>query len=61
MMARIPDDPKTFGGHLSYRDPDTGRFITRERWEAMGGGTVEQFDDYEDYEDWDQFGEEEEY
>ena len=46
---------------MPYRDPDTGRFITREAWEELQGRDVSDFDDYEDLEDWDDFGEDEIY
>lgn len=46
---------------MIYRDPDTGRFITKERWEQIQEGYVDEYDDYEDLENWDSFDEEEVY
>jgi hypothetical protein len=44
---------------MKYRDPITGRFITRDAWEAMQEGMIDEFEDYEDLEDWESFDEEE--
>lgn len=38
---------------MAYRDPDTGKFITEEKWEALQE-EQQQYDD-EDYEDLDGF------
>ena len=46
---------------MTYRDPATGRFITRDAWESMQGGSVSEYEDYEDLESWDNFDEEEIY
>jgi hypothetical protein len=44
-----------------YRDPDTGRFITEQRWEEIQAEKLEEFEDWEDYEDFDYFDEDEVY
>ena len=44
---------------MRYRDPDTGRFISEERWEEIQEQQVSEFDDFEDFDDFEQFGEEE--
>lgn len=46
-----------------YRDPDTGKFISKEEWERIQKEKeMEQFaDDYDDFEDYDDFGDPEEY
>ena len=46
---------------MAYRNPDTGRFMTREAWESLQGQTVEEYEDYDDLENWDSFEDEEMY
>lgn len=46
---------------MIYRDPDTGRFITRERWEALQESAESQYEDWEDLEQWESFDEDEIY
>jgi len=40
-------------------DPDTGRFITRARWEELHEEAMEEFEDWEDLDDFEEFPEEE--
>lgn len=46
-----------------YRDPDTGKFISKERWEEIQREKEreEEANDFDDFEDYDDFGEPEEY
>jgi hypothetical protein len=44
---------------MIYRDPETGRFITREQWESLQEEVYSEFDDWEDFEDFEHFDEEE--
>lgn len=51
---------------ILYRDPNTGRFITRSAWESMQGAKVSEYDDFygdfePDLEEWDSFDEDEVY
>lgn len=53
---------------MPYRDPDTGRFITREHWieiqadeRGAGDEDISDWDDFEDFDEWneeDMYGEE---
>lgn len=45
----------------TYRDPDTGRFITRSRWEQLRENVIEEFDDWDDLSDFEELGEEQTY
>lgn len=38
---------------MAYRDPDTGRFITQEQWEAIEEARMTEFDDWDDFEEFD--------
>lgn len=46
-----------------YRDPDTGQFISKERWEEIQRDLEREreADDYDDYEDYEEYGDLEEY
>ena len=44
---------------MPYRDPDTGKFISREEWLELQDDRPD-FDDWDDFDDFD-FWEEEEY
>lgn len=44
---------------MRYRDPDTGRFITKERWEEIQEAMESEYEDWEDLEDFDFFEEDE--
>lgn len=46
---------------MIYRNPDTGRFITKKQWESLQAAYVDEYEDYEDLDDWDSLGEEEVY
>jgi hypothetical protein len=50
-----------YHGQDVYRDPDTGRFITRARWEEIEQIEMDEFDDWEDFSEFDSFDEEEVY
>lgn len=43
----------------TYRDPDTGRFITYSRWRELERELVEDFDDWEDLDAFAELGEDE--
>jgi hypothetical protein len=45
----------------TYRDPDTGRFITYTEWERLQEDRVDEWEDWEDLENWDSFDEDEIY
>ena len=42
-----------------YRDPDTGRFITKARWEEIEAAVMMEFEEWEDFDEFDSFEEEE--
>ncbi len=44
---------------MKFRDPDTGRFITRAQWEDLQEAVIDEYEDFEDLEDLDQLGEKE--
>lgn len=53
--------PENYHGHVTYRDPDTGRFITEARWEEIQQEKLEEFEDWEDFDEFDYLDEMEVY
>lgn len=43
---------------MRYRDPETGKFISREEYLALQADERGDFDDWDDFEDFDQLDEE---
>lgn len=46
---------------MRYRDPDTGRFISREEWLELQNDERADFDDWDDFADFQEFDEAELY
>jgi hypothetical protein len=49
--------------NMAYRDPETGRFVTREHWYELQNEEGEERDDFDDWDDFEDFDvwEEEDY
>jgi hypothetical protein len=44
---------------MRYKDPDTGKFITREHWLELQADERGDVDDWDDFEDFNEFDEKE--